>query len=115
MSFYSVIARVSQSNIAGRCAGTFFRILGNLARRGVVRGGGGYERHRHLHRRRATYHHPKSQHFRSRHINLSCSGAPVFGVDGRLVAVLDVSAIDPKLSERAHALTGALTTKWRGP
>ena len=53
----------------------------------------------------------QSQHFRSRHINLSCSGAPVFGVDGRLLAVLDVSAIDPELSERAHALTGALTTK----
>src|SRR5271170_1735796 len=51
----------------------------------------------------------RSQHFRSRHINLSCSGAPVFGVDGRLLAVLDVSAIDPQLSERAHALTGALT------
>jgi AraC-like DNA-binding protein len=44
-------------------------------------------------------------------MNLSCSGAPVFGVDGRLTAVLDVSAIDPALSERAHALTGALTTK----
>jgi AraC-like DNA-binding protein len=53
----------------------------------------------------------RSQHFRSRHVNLSCSGAPVFGVDGRLTAVLDVSAIDPELSERAHALTGALTTK----
>src|SRR6202162_1248953 len=51
----------------------------------------------------------KSQHFRSRHINLSCSGAPIFGIDGRLMAVLDVSAIDPGLSERAHALTGALT------
>jgi AraC-like DNA-binding protein len=51
----------------------------------------------------------RSQHFRSRHINLSCSGAPVFDVDGRLTAVLDVSAIDPELSERAHALTGALT------
>jgi transcriptional regulator of acetoin/glycerol metabolism len=25
----------------------------------------------------------RSQHFRSRHINLSCSGAPVFGVDRR--------------------------------
>ena len=35
--------------------------------------------------------------------------APIFGVDGRLLAVLDVSAIDPGLSERAHALTGALT------
>jgi transcriptional regulator of acetoin/glycerol metabolism len=53
----------------------------------------------------------RSQHFRSRHINLSCSGAPVFGVDGRLIAVLDVSAIDPDLSERAHALTGALTVR----
>jgi transcriptional regulator of acetoin/glycerol metabolism/AraC-like DNA-binding protein len=51
----------------------------------------------------------RSQHFRSRHINLSCSGAPIFGVDGKLMAVLDVSAIDPGLSERAHALTGALT------
>src|SRR5262252_7747625 len=53
----------------------------------------------------------RSQHFRSRHIDLSCSGAPVFGIDGRLMAVLDVSAIDPQLSERAHALTGVLTTK----
>jgi AraC-like DNA-binding protein len=53
----------------------------------------------------------RSQHFRSRHINLSCSGAPVFGVDGRLMAVLDVSAIDPELSERAHALTGPLTIR----
>jgi AraC-like DNA-binding protein len=53
----------------------------------------------------------RSQHFRSRHSNLSCSGAPVFGVDGRLVAVLDVSAIDPERSERAHALTGPLVTR----
>src|SRR6201991_4940540 len=53
----------------------------------------------------------RSQHFRSRHIALSCSGAPVFGGDGQLMAVLDVSAIDPELSERAHALTGALTIR----
>jgi len=53
----------------------------------------------------------RNQHFRSRHINLSCSGAPVFGTDGRLAAVLDVSAIDPELSERAHALTGVLTVR----
>src|SRR5215471_16152019 len=51
----------------------------------------------------------RSQHYRSRHMNLSCSGAPIFGVDGRLLAVLDVSAIDPQRSESAHALTGALT------
>ncbi len=53
----------------------------------------------------------RSQHFRSRHIDLSCSGAPVFGADGRLIAVLDVSAIDPELSEGAHALTGALAVR----
>ena len=51
----------------------------------------------------------RGQHYRSRHISLSCSGAPIFDDDGRLIAVLDVSAIDPDRSERAHALTGALT------
>ena len=51
----------------------------------------------------------RAQHYRSRHIDLSCSGAPVFGTDGQLLAVLDVSAIDPERSEGAHALTGALT------
>jgi len=51
----------------------------------------------------------RGQHFRLRHIDLSCSSAPIFDVDGRLMAVLDVSAVDPQLSERAHALTGALT------
>ena len=51
----------------------------------------------------------RSQHYRTRHVDLSCSGAPLFGADGRLMAVLDVSAIDPDRSERAHALTGALT------
>ena len=52
----------------------------------------------------------RTQHFRSRHTHLSCSGAPIFGLDGRLMAVLDVSSVDPRLSERAHALTGTLTT-----
>jgi transcriptional regulator of acetoin/glycerol metabolism len=51
----------------------------------------------------------RTEHFRSRHMNLSCSGAPIFDVDGTLIAVLDVSAVDPELSEHAHALTGALT------
>ena len=51
----------------------------------------------------------RGQHYRSRHIDLSCSGAPIFDAGGRLIAVLDVSAIDPERSERAHALTGALT------
>jgi transcriptional regulator of acetoin/glycerol metabolism len=54
-------------------------------------------------RRAITVH--QTQHFRSRHIGLSCSGAPVFDGEGRLAAVLDVSAMDPKLSAQAHALT----------
>ena len=53
----------------------------------------------------------RSQHFRSRHIGLSCSGAPVFDADGRLMAVLDLTAIDPELSEGAHALAGALAVR----
>ncbi len=48
----------------------------------------------------------RSQHFRSRHKDLSCSGAPVFGADGRLIAVLDVSAIDPELSRRGACADG---------
>lgn len=51
----------------------------------------------------------RAEHYRSRHKNLSCSAAPVFAADGTLAAVLDVSAVDPERSERAHALTGALT------
>jgi AraC-like DNA-binding protein len=47
----------------------------------------------------------QTQHFRARHISLSCSGAPVFGADGELAAVLDVSSIDPSLSAQSHALT----------
>lgn len=50
----------------------------------------------------------RTEHFRARHIGLSCSGAPIFGDDGKLAAVLDVSSFDPALSEQAHALTGAL-------
>jgi AraC-like DNA-binding protein len=57
--------------------------------------------------RQITVH--RSQHFRTRHTHLSCSGAPIFGPDGGLLAALDVSSVDPSLSERAHALTGTLT------
>jgi len=52
----------------------------------------------------------QTQHYRERHIGLSCSGAPIFDSDARLVAVLDVSSIDPDLSARAHALTLPLVT-----
>jgi len=61
-------------------------------------------------RRPITVH--QTQHFRSRHIGLSCSGAPVFDADARLVAVLDVSSIDPQLSAQAHALTLPLVVNY---
>ena len=55
----------------------------------------------------------QTQHFRSRHTGLSCSGAPVFDADGLLVAVLDVSSMDPQLSAQAHALTLPLVVNSR--
>src|SRR5262245_122044 len=51
----------------------------------------------------------RGQHFRSRHVGLSCAGAPVFDAGARLVAVLDCSSIDGEVSDRAHALTLAAT------
>ena len=48
-------------------------------------------------------------HFRSRHARLSCCGAPVFDPDQNLVAVVDVSSYEPRLSEHSHALAFALT------
>ena len=57
-------------------------------------------------RRPVTIH--QSQHFRSRHIGASCSAAPIFGVDDELIGVLDISSIDPNLSEHAHRLAGTL-------
>lgn len=50
----------------------------------------------------------RKQHFRARHIGLSCSAAPIFGDGGQLAAVLDVSSFDRVLSEQSHALTGEL-------
>ncbi len=57
-------------------------------------------------RRPITIH--QSQHFRSRHIGSSCSAAPIFGVNDELIGVLDISSIDPTLSEHAHNLAGTL-------
>ena len=50
----------------------------------------------------------RSQHFRARHINLSCSAAPIFGGGGDLLGALDISSINPDLSEHSHAMAGAL-------
>ena len=60
-------------------------------------------------RRPITIH--QSQHFRSRYIGSSCSAAPIFGVHDELIGVLDISSIDPKLSEHAHNLAGTLVNE----
>ena len=52
-----------------------------------------------------------SHHFRARHAMLSCCGAPVFDPNQNLVAVVDVSSYEPKISEHSHALAFALTVE----
>jgi AraC-like DNA-binding protein/PAS domain-containing protein len=44
------------------------------------------------------------QHFRSRHTQLSCAGAPIFDPHGKLVAVLDVSRVDREDDNRPFPL-----------
>jgi DNA-binding CsgD family transcriptional regulator len=51
----------------------------------------------------------RSQHFRTRHSILSCCGVPIFGPDGKVAAVLDVTSMDPDVSDRSHALALAVT------
>jgi AraC-like DNA-binding protein len=53
----------------------------------------------------------RGQHFRARHVGLSCSGAPIFDADCKLAGVLDVSSMDPEMSERAHALSLPITVQ----
>jgi transcriptional regulator of acetoin/glycerol metabolism len=50
----------------------------------------------------------RTQHFRSRHVNLSCSVAPIFGIRGELIGTLDISSIDPNLSEQSRGLAESL-------
>ena len=50
------------------------------------------------------------QHFRARHANLTCAGAPIFDAGNKLIAVLDVSRIDLGRSDRAHGLVLAAVT-----
>src|SRR5246127_4771100 len=50
------------------------------------------------------------QHFRTRHANLSCAGAPIFDAGDKLIAVLDVSRSDLGRSDRAHGLVLAAVT-----
>jgi transcriptional regulator of acetoin/glycerol metabolism len=50
------------------------------------------------------------QHFRTRHANLSCAGAPIFDAGNKLIAVLDASRIDLGQSDRTHGLVLAAVT-----
>ncbi len=60
-------------------------------------------------RRPITVH--QSEHFRFRHIASSCSAAPIFGAGNELVGVLDISSVNPAMSEGAHKLAEALVTE----
>jgi len=57
---------------------------------------------------RATMVH-RGQHFRTRHSNLSCAGAPISDPLGRLVAVLDTSSMNPQTTEQSLSLVMAAT------
>src|ERR1700751_380619 len=51
----------------------------------------------------------RDQHFRTRHSNLSCAGAPIFHPLGRLAAVLDTSSMNPQTTEQSLSLAMAAT------
>jgi transcriptional regulator of acetoin/glycerol metabolism len=51
----------------------------------------------------------RGQHFRTRHSNLSCAGAPIFDPLGRLAAVLDTSSMSPQTTEQSLSLALAAT------
>ena len=50
----------------------------------------------------------RSEHFRARHIGLSCSGAPIHDPAGALLAVLDASTVDARDTRGSQAHTMAL-------
>lgn len=49
----------------------------------------------------------REQHFLAHNIGLSCSSAPVFGAEGELMAVIDVSTARPDLPEAVSGLIAA--------
>ena len=51
----------------------------------------------------------RGQHFRRRHSNLSCAGAPIFDPLGQLAAVLDTSSMSPQTTEQSLSLAMAAT------
>jgi AraC-like DNA-binding protein len=51
----------------------------------------------------------RGQHFRTRHSNLSCAGAPISDPLGRLAAVLDTSSMSPQTTEQSLSLVMGVT------
>jgi AraC-like DNA-binding protein len=51
----------------------------------------------------------RGQHFRTRHSNLSCAGAPISDPFGRLAAVLDTSSMNPQTTEQSLSLVMGVT------
>lgn len=51
----------------------------------------------------------RGQHYRTRHTTLSCSAAPIFDADGKLVGVLDSSSFNSAASDQSHVLALAAT------
>ncbi len=52
----------------------------------------------------------RDEHFRSRHIQLTCSAAPIFDSQGELLAVLDVSSVNTQDSKAIHQHTASLVS-----
>ncbi|HLW24384.1 MAG TPA: sigma-54-dependent Fis family transcriptional regulator [Steroidobacteraceae bacterium] len=52
----------------------------------------------------------QSDHFRSRHVGLSCSASPIHDPDGRLVAVLDASSVNAGGTRESQTHTVALVS-----
>lgn len=59
-------------------------------------------------RRAVTVH--RNDHFRARHINLSCTGAPILNADGALTAVLDASCVNANCSRASQMHTKAMVS-----
>ncbi|MBY8964862.1 sigma-54-dependent Fis family transcriptional regulator [Algiphilus sp.] len=52
----------------------------------------------------------RTDHFRARHIDLSCTGAPILDPDGALTAVLDASCVNAKYSRANQMHTKAMVS-----
>ena len=50
----------------------------------------------------------RNEHFLSRHIQLTCSAAPIFGPRNQLLAVLDISSVSSQDSRQSQFHTLAL-------